>query len=348
MRTWISFCALCVGLWACQSAPTESTPPPANTQKKMTPLSEVLPKDSNSLLVPAPASTIDEAPPEPEALLQDVETRFAPPPPPPVPEAPSTNSTPPPPPPEAGPEIMPMPVTPKAPTVTDMAPQVASAKTSQQIPPLSHNAWHKLLQKYVSSTGQVDYAGFKQSRAKLADYLMLLQTHPPQRWPKAKEMAYWINLYNAATVLLIIDHYPLQSITQLDNGNTWSIKRIKVGNKTYALDEIEKQKLLKRFGDPRVHFAVNCAARSCPPLLNKAYTAANLEAQLEAQTRAFINNSMYNQLQKRKVTISKIFDWYAEDFGNDVVAYLQRYAQTSINDNAKVQFNTYDWKLNKK
>ncbi|MEK7254271.1 MAG: DUF547 domain-containing protein, partial [Bacteroidota bacterium] len=150
--------------------------------------------------------------------------------------------------------------------------------------PLSHDAWDKLLRQHVNTAGQVDYASFKKDKPKLDAYLRELETHPPQSdWSKAEKMAFWINAYNANTIKLIVENYPLASITKLDGGKTWDVQRIKIGGKTYSLNNIENDILRPQFKDARIHFAVNCAARSCPPLLNQAWTAANLEANFEKQ-----------------------------------------------------------------
>lgn len=212
--------------------------------------------------------------------------------------------------------------------------------------PPSHETWDQLLRQYVSATGKVNYAGLKKDKAKLEAYLDLLQKNPPQNeWPKGEKMAFWINAYNAFTVKLIVDHYPVSSIMKLDGGKPWDVKRMNAGGKSYSLNNIENDILRPQFKDARIHFAVNCAAKSCPPLLNRAWTAANLEADFEKQAKAFINNANFNKISSKEVELSKIFEWYAGDFG-DLIAYLNKYASTKINANAKVKYREYDWGLN--
>ena len=216
-------------------------------------------------------------------------------------------------------------------------------------PALSHDKLDGLLRKHVSSSGKVDYRTFKKDQSVLADYLNALQLNAPtDGWSKNKEMAYWINLYNAFTIHTILENYPVSSITNLEGGKVWDRKTIKIGNETLTLNQIEKQKLLKRFKDPRVHFAVNCAAASCPPLLNKAWTEDNLQRYLQQQTKSFINNGKENILEANSIMVSQIFDWYADDFGGKekIVGYFQKYADTKINDGASVTFNEYNWDLN--
>jgi hypothetical protein len=220
----------------------------------------------------------------------------------------------------------------------------------QQNPKVNHDIFDGLLRKYVNAQGKVDYLGLKKEKAKLDEYLQLLQKNAPSaQWSKGEEMAYWINLYNAFTIQLVLNKYPIKSVMDLDGGKVWTTQTIQVGSEKLTLDQIEKVKLLKRFKEPRVHFAVNCAAASCPPLLNRAWTASNLEANFEAQARAFINNEKFNSVGTLKVEVSKIFEWYADDFGgkDKILSYIQKYHKSSINSFAVLVYKPYDWSLNK-
>jgi hypothetical protein len=209
-----------------------------------------------------------------------------------------------------------------------------------------HTAWDALLKQYVSSNGTVDYAGFKAQKAKLQSYLDELAAHAPASdWSRNEKMAYWINAYNAFTVKLIVDNYPVSSIKDLHGGNPWDVKWIQLGDQTYSLNNIENDILRPKYKDARIHFAVNCAAKSCPPLHNRAWTAANLQSTLEQQTKKFINNTTYNTITANKVKVSRIFDWYGADFDN-LIDYLNKYADTQIKSGAKVEFEEYDWGLN--
>lgn len=215
-------------------------------------------------------------------------------------------------------------------------------------PAIDHQAWDVLLQKHVNEIGQVDYAGFKREEARLDAYLKTLSTNPPSAdWSREAQMAFWINTYNAYTIKLIVKNYPVKSITELEGGKPWDKKWISIGKRTYSLDQIENDILRPKFKDPRIHFALNCAARSCPPLLNRAWTADKLEEQFERQAKSFINNPKFNRIGQRNVQISRIFDWYAEDFG-PIVPYLNRYANQEVGRNAKVSYQEYDWSLNGK
>ena len=211
-------------------------------------------------------------------------------------------------------------------------------------PAITHATWDALLQQYVSNSGVVDYKGLKSEEAKLDAYLDFLSKNVPTSGRKT-QMAYWINAYNAFTVKLILKNYPVKSIMDINGGKAWDLKFIKLGGKTYTLNDIEHKILRPTFKDARIHFAVNCAAKSCPPIHNHAWTTANLEATLEQKAKAFINNTKYNQIAAKKVKLSNIFNWYKEDFG-DLIAFLNKYADTPINANAKISYIDYNWSLN--
>ena len=213
-------------------------------------------------------------------------------------------------------------------------------------PTFSHTAWDQMLRKNVSSAGKVNYKAFKSQKAAFELYLKALADNPVQpSWSKNKKMAYWINAYNAFTIKLIVDNYPLASITDLHGGKPWDKKWIKLGSKTYSLNNIENDILRPQFKDARIHFAVNCAAKSCPPILNRAWTASNLNANFENRAKAFVNNNSFNTISADKIEISKIFEWYAGDFGN-IIDFLNKYTKTKINANAAVSYKAYNWKLN--
>ncbi|WP_246144319.1 DUF547 domain-containing protein [Neolewinella aurantiaca] len=210
-----------------------------------------------------------------------------------------------------------------------------------------HAAFNSLLGKYVNAAGNVNYGGLKNDEAKLDTYLAELSENAPQSdWSRSESMAFWINAYNANTLKLILKNYPVKSITDLHGGKPWDVKWINIGGKTYSLNNIEHDIIRPRYKDARIHFAVNCAAASCPPLPNKAFTAANLNSLLESRTKSFIRNGAYNTITADKVMVSKIFDWYGEDFG-DLKNYLNKYATTEIPAGTDIEFKEYDWALNK-
>lgn len=241
--------------------------------------------------------------------------------------------------------------------VTDPKPAETERQSEQKIfvpeviappqpAPTIHETWDELLQKFVNSAGIVNYKGLKKEEARLDAYLQKLSENVPTAANSRNEkMAFWINAYNAATVKLILENLPISSITKLDGGKTWDVKRIQLGSKKYSLNEIENEILRPQFKDARIHFAVNCAAKSCPPLLNGAFFPEKLEQQLERQTRKFIQNSVANSISESAVEVSKIFEWYASDFG-DLKTFLNRYSTVKISNSISVKFKDYDWALN--
>lgn len=212
--------------------------------------------------------------------------------------------------------------------------------------PISHLGLDSLLKKYVSATGKVDYKGLKTRKTALDAYCKYLGEHvPDDSWTKQEQMAYWINAYNAFTLQLIVNNYPITSINKLDKGKTWDVKRITLGGKKYSLNMIENDILRPTYKDPRIHFALNCAAKSCPPLLNRAFSPETLEATLEARAKAFVNNKQYNTLSNNSAQVSKIFEWYAADFG-DVKTFLNKYSVSQVGRTATVTYQEYNWELN--
>lgn len=210
-----------------------------------------------------------------------------------------------------------------------------------------------LLQNHVDGVGNVDYKSLKANEAKLDTYLSYLNsTSPNKNWSADKEKAFWINAYNAYTLRIILDNYPLKSIINIKNdGKTaWKTPFAKVGGKTYTLDHIEHEILRKKFKDPRIHVGVNCASGSCPKLANLAFTEDNIELELERLMKEFINDTKRNKLSKKKVEISEIFNWFKGDFtaNGSVIDYINRYADEPVNKKAKIKYLTYDWSLNGK
>ena len=226
------------------------------------------------------------------------------------------------------------------------------------IPPkdtVSHTIWNELLQQHVEADGFVDYKGFVKDKAKLQKYLDLLSSaHPQENWSREEKMAYWINAYNAFTVKLIVDNYPVESIKDIKNGipfvNTvWDIKFIKIQGKEYDLNNIEHSILRKDFKDARIHAAVNCASYSCPVLRNEAFVASKLDAQLDDSMRKFVNDTRRNRISENDPKLSSIFKWFSGDFKDDagsVRAFVNKYAKTKIKDGANIDYLEYDWRLN--
>ena len=177
--------------------------------------------------------------------------------------------------------------------------------------------FNSLLKENVDKQGNVDYKSLKNNEADLDLYLNYLsKTTPSKEWSKNKEKAFWINVYNAYTIKIILTNYPLKSITNIkNNGKTaWKTPFAKVGGKTYTLDHIEHEILRKKFNDARIHVGVNCASISCPKLGNIAFTENNIESELERLMKEFINDTTKNKISQKKIIISEIFNWFPNDF----------------------------------
>ncbi len=223
--------------------------------------------------------------------------------------------------------------------------------------PITHETWTSLLQKHVKPSGLVDYKGFKADSALLNQYLELLQKNHPndKNWSAAEQQSYWMNVYNAFTVDLIVQNYPVESIKNIGKGlnipfisSPWDIKFIKIEGQTYDLNNIEHNILRKHFDDPRIHFGINCASISCPNLAPEAFEAHKMDQQLDSLAVSFINNPKKNKITADKAEISKIFSWFKGDFTKkgSLVSFLNKYAATKIKDGASIEHMDYDWGLN--
>lgn len=212
---------------------------------------------------------------------------------------------------------------------------------------LNHAAWNTLLQKYVSDDGKVNYKGFKEDREKLQEYIFKLGKNMPlETWSKEAKLAYWINAYNAMTVDLILRNYHvIKSIK--DIRNPWKQELWDLGGKWYNLDTIEHD-ILRKMDEPRIHFAINCASFSCPPLLNEAFETDKLERQLTQVTKAFLADSRRNIISKDQLEISKIFKWFSSDFkqNGSLIDFLNQYSEVKIDKNTHIDYKEYDWSLN--
>lgn len=238
-----------------------------------------------------------------------------------------------------------------------------------------HQPWQALLTQHVSPindghSSQVNYAGMKTDHAKLTAYLTALGKIDKQtfeQWPAPQQLSFLINAYNAWTVELILSTYPdIKSIKDLGSffSSPWSKKFIPLLGETRSLDNIEHELIRgdNKYGDPRIHFAVNCASIGCPALREEAYTAEKLERQLEQQTVRFLSDKTRNRFNKAEMELSSIFKWYQEDFSlgfrasDSLSAFILLYAeslgltpeQQALLKAKKmdVDYLPYDWQLN--
>jgi hypothetical protein len=189
-------------------------------------------------------------------------------------------------------------------------------------------------------------------------YLGLLAKIDPENLPRNEEFAFYINAYNAWTIKLILTGYPgVRSIKDLGSffRSPWKKKLCRIDGKALSLDDIEHKILRPRFRDPRVHFAINCASKSCPPLLSDPYRGDRLDRQLDGAVEAFVNDPSQNYLKGATLYVSKIFEWFNEDFNNDIIGFVTGYARGDFkkrlqNEPRKitVKYLDYDWSLNEK
>lgn len=241
-------------------------------------------------------------------------------------------------------------------------PAVPVSGMVQQLPAEKpvHAAWTCLLKKYVKpgpdGVNRVDYAAFKanaEDRATLDTYIASF-ADMDLSGADAATFAAWANLYNAVTVRYILEQYPTGSIRDgYLFGGPWKKIKVAAGGKTVSLDEIEHGILRPRFGNPLVHYAINCAAVSCPNLQPEAWQADTLDEKLAAAARAYINDPRGVTVTSRGLTVSSIYDWFESDFGGSkqaVIEHLLAYAEPGlakdIRSNPRIRAYDYDWSLN--
>ncbi len=229
---------------------------------------------------------------------------------------------------------------------------------------IDHSAWNKLLSAYVKP-GRDGVARFDYRRVSASDrqaldaYLADLSATRIGTFNRAEQFAYWVNLYNALTVKVILDHFPVDSIRDIDissgvlSDGPWGAELISVEGQRLTLNDIEHRILRPIWRDPRIHYAVNCASIGCPDLQRQAFTGANHQRLMDSAARTYINHPRGVTVDANGVTVSSIYAWFEEDFGNSdrtVLEHLRRYANRDLA--AKLEGKTtidgyrYDWALN--
>ncbi len=207
--------------------------------------------------------------------------------------------------------------------------------------------YNALLKKYVAENGNVNYNKLKQNKSELTEVIHQFQKFGiKDNTAKNEKTAFYINLYNIYTLKAIVDNYPVKSIKKISN--VWDKESVIVGKQKLSLSDIE-HKILRKLGDPRIHFAINCASVSCPKLQNIAFTSGTLDKQLDKAAEGFINDKSKNEISTSEVKISPIFNWFSSDFktkNSGIVSYLNKYATIKIENNAKIKFQNYNWNLN--
>ena len=226
--------------------------------------------------------------------------------------------------------------------------------------------WDDILQKHVDQEGLVDYKSLKRSQGRLDEYLSLLARTDPVALSNSGKLAYWINAYNAFTLKLILDHYPVKSIKDIPR--RWEIKEWVAGGQKYSLNQIEHEILRKDFEEPRIHFAIVCASIGCPNLWNRAFTEDDIDDQLDQAGKTFFASPKHFRFETRKsafggdvvvLSLSKILKWFKEDFTNGgktpVMDFAMQYVDSSVakkisqaGNSIKIKYLSYDWDLNEK
>jgi len=239
---------------------------------------------------------------------------------------------------------------------------LAHDKTSTQ--KIDHHEWNDFLARHVKQDSQginrVTYASVSESEQRaLQSYINAMQNIPISRFSRDEQLAYWINLYNAVTVNVVLMHYPVASIRDIDispgffSDGPWGKKLLQIENKALSLNDIEHGILRPIWKDARIHYAVNCASVSCPDLSNKAYSSAGIDQQLDEAAKQYIAHPRAVRFTDEGVVVSSIYSWFQNDFGQqeaDVIKHLQKYADDEmINKLNGIQFfadDEYDWSLN--
>lgn len=229
---------------------------------------------------------------------------------------------------------------------------------------VDHSTWDQFLQSYLlDGNGGVNQVRYGQvspaDRAKLEGYIRKLEQMPVSRLQRAEQKPFWINLYNAVTVKVIIDHYPVKSIRDIDispglfSNGPWGKKLVTVEGQKVTLDDIEHRILRPIWKDPRIHYGVNCASIGCPNLQPVAYTRDNTEDLLDKGAREYINHDRGARIESDRLVVSSIYSWFEVDFGgNDagVITHLKKYARPKLQEKLKsvnrIADSGYDWTLN--
>ena len=218
---------------------------------------------------------------------------------------------------------------------------------------IKHDDWTFLVNKHVLANGRVNYKDFAKDENLLDLYLTKLSNNPPGKsWSENDKIAYWVNAYNAFTIKLILDHYPVKSIKDIASGlpminSPWDIKFFEIGGIDFDLNTIEHQILRKHFDEPRIHFAINCASFSCPDVRKEAFEGEKLDQQLAEQARLFLNNSDKNNVTKDRNQLSPIFSWFESDFRKyGSIAEFVSLHHEGFSTNNKIEYLDYDWSLN--
>jgi hypothetical protein len=229
---------------------------------------------------------------------------------------------------------------------------------------IDHSEWDRFLGQYILSgedgINRVPYSSVSDSdRQQLRQYIVSLEQLPIRRYSREQQLAYWINLYNALTVYVILQHYPVNSIRDIDISpgffadGPWGKKLLTIEGQAVSLNDIEHRILRPLWQDPRLHYALNCASLGCPNLSASAFHANTLDAMLDQGANAYVNHPRGVMLRNGKLYISSIYSWFRSDFGDSdttVIDHLKRYAapalQNTLSGIEHITGDDYNWSLN--
>jgi hypothetical protein len=224
-------------------------------------------------------------------------------------------------------------------------------------PQFDDTAFDAILQEHVDDTGLVDYLALKADPAALDAYIGSLASAPLDQMGRDQRLALLINGYNAFTLRLILDHHPVKSIKDIPADQRWDARRWNIAGNIWSLNQIEHEQIRPHFREPRIHFALVCAALGCPPLRREAYVAARIEEQLHEQSAYVHSHDRWYRFDADKgvVHLTELYNWYGDDFeqvvDGSVLDYAARYdprlrAVLLAGDKPRIAWINYDWSLN--
>ncbi|UOX32726.1 DUF547 domain-containing protein [Flavobacterium sediminilitoris] len=212
---------------------------------------------------------------------------------------------------------------------------------------INYKFYEDFLTKYVSKEGNVDYDAIYENKKDLTmiiDRFKSIEVY--DNWSKNQKLSYWINVYNVYSIKLIIDHFPINSIK--DIYGSFDLRFIPYQKQLISLNYIEKEILSKTL-DERIHFAINCASISCPSLNRKPFYGDILDEQLEQAAKVFINDMTKNNISRKEIKLSKIFEWFSDHFlqnNTSIISYINKYSTVKIKEQATISYLEYNWSLN--
>jgi hypothetical protein len=264
---------------------------------------------------------------------------------------------------------------------TTIAPRIADDRSVSTTQTFSHERFDRVLQTYVDGQGMVNYSDLQKAPEDLEAYYQLITLYSPDSDPELfpsqqHQLAYWLNAYNAGVIKTVLTYYPIDSVLAVknpalfffltDKAGFFFFQRLTFGGKTTSLYYLENQVIRKRFADPRIHFALNCASLGCPRLPRQSFSGDHLDNQLDRETRLFLSEKRNFEIDYRQRTIylSAIFQWYQQDYidwyqkmyprnAASLLSYISLYLSADqaaqlnqVGDTFSIEFRPYDWRLN--